>query len=176
MIDLKNIVLIGMSGTGKTTIGKELSKKLNREFIDTDILIKKRLGMDIEEIFERYGEEYFRNIETKIVDEISKKEDLIISTGGGIILREKNLIKLKKKGVLILLESSIENIVKNLKKSKVVRPLLHKGNDIYKEVENMYETRKELYHFAADYIVHVNNRSIDNIIYEILQLCDKINS
>lgn len=173
---MKNIVLIGMSGTGKTTIGMELSKILKLDFIDTDMLIEERLGISIEKIFNKYGEKYFRTIESKIVAEIGNREGLIISTGGGIILREKNLIKLKKKGVLILLESSIENIVKNLKKSKVVRPLLHKGNDIYKEVENMYETRKELYHFAADYIVHVNNRSIDNIIYEILQLCDKINS
>lgn len=175
MINLKNIVLIGMSGTGKTTIGKQLSKMLKREFVDTDNLIEKRLKMSIDEIFEKYGEEYFRNIESIIVDEIGKKENLIISTGGGIILKKNNVIKLKEKGILILLESSIENIVKNLKNSEIVRPLI-KGNDIYKKVENMYNARKDLYYNAADYVVYVDDKSIDNITYEILKLYDIINS
>lgn len=173
---MKNIVLIGMSGTGKTTIGKELSQELNREFLDTDILIEKRLGMTIEEIFLEYGEEYFRNLESKIVDEIRKEENLIISTGGGIILREKNIIKLKEKGILILLEASIDNIVKNIKRSSVVRPLINRGKDPYKEVESIYKKRKKIYHAAADYIVYVDNKSINNIVYEILEICDKINS
>jgi len=173
---LKNIVLIGMSGTGKTTIGNKLSQLLNREFVDTDLLIENRLCMSIEEIFIEYGEEYFRNLESKIIDEIGKSEDLVISTGGGIILREKNIIKLKEKGILILLESSIENIIKNLERSSVVRPLINRGGDTYKEVENMYNTRKDLYHIAADYIVQVDNKSIDKIAYEILGIYSKINS
>ncbi|NLK43640.1 MAG: shikimate kinase [Tissierellia bacterium] len=173
---MKNIVLIGMSGTGKTTIGKELSHQLNREFIDTDILIENRSGITIDEIFAKYGEEYFRDLESRIVFEVGNVDDLIISTGGGIILRKKNIIKLREKGILILLESSIENIVKNIFSSTVKRPLINRGRDIFKEVENMYEERKELYHSAADYIVHVDNKSIKNIVYEILEICDKINS
>lgn len=173
---MKNIVLIGMSGTGKTTIGMELSKILKLDFIDTDMLIEERLGISIEKIFNKYGEKYFRTIESKIVAEIGNREGLIISTGGGIILNKSNIIKLKEKGIVILLESSIDNIVNNLKKSNIIRPLISNENDIYKAVEKMYKTRKELYHLYADYIVKVDNRSLNNIIYEILQIYDIINS
>ncbi len=173
---MRNIVLIGMSGVGKTTVGKALSTALDKRFIDTDKLIETKIGMKIEKIFSLYGESYFRELEKKMINELYYEEDLIISTGGGIILNNENIINLKKNGILILLESSIDNIVNNINKSKVIRPLLNSEEGLYKKVEIMYNTRRELYLSAADYIVSVDNKSMDEIVYEILGICVKINS
>ncbi|CAK7014790.1 hypothetical protein CIW83_07675 [Tissierella sp. P1] len=173
---MKNIVLIGMSGVGKTTIGKTLSKVLDRRFVDTDELIERKMETDIEKIFSLYGELYFRKLENQIIDELYQEENLIISTGGGIVLNDNNIVSLKKNGVLILLESSIENIVNNIKKSKTVRPLLNDERDLYIKTKIMCDSRKELYLSAADFIVCVDGKSIDEIIYEILRKCVKINS
>ena len=168
---MRNIVLIGMSGVGKTTIGKALSKVLNRKFIDTDDLIKDRVGINIEEIFSLYGEPYFRKLESEIIDELYQEENLIISTGGGIVLNNNNIVKLKEKGRLILLDSTTENIVNNIRNSNTIRPLLISEEDLYEKVKTMYNSRKKLYLSSSDYVVFVNGKSIDEIIYEILGRC-----
>ena len=102
---MKNIVLIGMSGVGKTTIGKALSKEMKRGFIDTDEIIANEAKLEIQDIFSTYGEDYFRKLESNLIDKISKDNNLIISTGGGIILNGKNIRKLKENGVIILLDA-----------------------------------------------------------------------
>ncbi len=96
----KNIVLIGMPGCGKTTIGRSISSKLNKKFIDVDEYIECKYNKSIPQIFKENGEEYFRNIELKSVEEISNKEDSIISTGGGVIKNEQNIINLKQNGIV----------------------------------------------------------------------------
>ena len=173
---MKNIVLIGMSGTGKTTVGMELSRVLKREFFDTDYIIEKEKKLSIEDIFSRYGESYFRNLERTTIDKLSKYDDVIISTGGGIVLDDNNITDLKEKGILVLLESSVDNIVNNLMNSQVKRPLLGSGEDIFAKVNSMYNYRNDLYIAASDFIVLVDNKSIEEIIYEILERCAKINS
>ena len=172
---MKNIVLIGMSGVGKSTIGKALSIALNMKFVDTDVLIEDKVEKSIEDIFLLYGESYFRILESKIIDELSVLDDLIIATGGGIVLDSNNIIRLKENGVLILLDSSVDNIVKNINGSKINRPLLNGNGDIYKKIRNMYNNRKYLYQSSADFIIYVDNKSINEIIYEIGEIYDKIN-
>ena len=172
---MKNIVLIGMSGVGKTTVGKVLATELNKNFFDTDILIETKFKISIEKIFSLYGETYFRELESKVIEEISNKENLIISTGGGTILDKNNITRLKKNGILILLDSSINNIVNNLKCSMVNRPLLNDKKGIYNKVKLMYNNRKDLYQSAADYIILVDNKSINEIVFEIRDIYDKIN-
>lgn len=173
---MKNIVLIGMSGTGKTTIGEELSISLNMDFVDTDTLIENKTGISIEKIFSLYGEDYFRKLESEIVRAIYQKKNQVISTGGGIVLNKDNIIKLKKNGVLVLLHASIDTIVKNIEKSKTVRPLLDSGEDTYLRVKSMYRNRKDMYLTYADIIISVEDKPINKIIYEILEKCVKINS
>ena len=173
---MKNIVLIGMSGAGKTIIGKALSMALNRRFVDTDNSIENKTGIKIEEIFKIYGEDYFRKLEYQIINELYKEENLIISTGGGIVLNNSNITMLKENGILILLESSIDNLVKNIKNSTTKRPLLNDGEDIYNNIKIMYDYRKRLYLSSADFIILVDGKSIDEIVYEILRRCVKINS
>lgn len=172
---MKNIVLIGMSGVGKTTVGESLSQELELDFVDTDELIESKINMTIEQIFSTYGEDYFRELELGMIDKLSQEENLIISTGGGIVLNSKNVINLRKNGILILLDSSIGNIVNNLESSTNVRPLLNKDCDMYIMVKSLYESRKELYLSSADFIISVDNKSKDDIVYEILKMYAKIN-
>ena len=175
MDSLKNIVLIGMSGVGKTTVGDALSRALNREFLDIDILIEREANISIENIFSIYGEVYFRELESNIVKQIYQDKNLIISTGGGIVLVKDNIDRLRENGIIVLLEGTIDYIINNIKKSKNNRPLLN-GVDIQEKVKTIYNNRKELYLSAGDFIVLVNNKSVDEIVYEILERCVKINS
>lgn len=102
----QNIVLIGMMGCGKTTVGKRLSEQLNMPFIDTDVLIEETYG-PIPKLFER-GEDYFRDAESKIISEIASFEGAVISTGGGVVLREENVKALKEKGFLIFIDRPVD--------------------------------------------------------------------
>lgn len=168
-------MLIGMSGVGKTTIGKELSKVTDRKFVDTDNHIEIKTKHSIEKIFSLYGEVYFRKLESDIVEQIYENENLIISTGGGIVLDRDNVKRLRAKGIIVLLEGSIDYIINNIKKSKTIRPLLN-GEDIQVKFESIYNDRKDLYLSSADFIVQVDNKSVDEIVFEIMERCVKINS
>ncbi|MBS4536194.1 shikimate kinase [Clostridium sp. D2Q-14] len=164
-----NLVLIGFMGTGKTTNGRRLARKLHKEFVDTDTLIESRSNMSVEEIFSSYGEKYFRKLEKKIVREISKKNNKVISTGGGIILNPENIQLLKEKGYIFLLESSVDNIVYNLKNSYKRRPLLEKKN-WKSEIIKLLNIRKKLYYNSADFIIRVDNKKHYHIVNEISKI------
>lgn len=165
VINLKNIVLIGMSGAGKTVVGQYISKKLNMEFVDTDDIILQKTGKTIEDIFEGLGEDYFRKMETQVILENCLEGRKVISTGGGVILKDINRRILKKNGILYFLDGSIETLISNIKSSpswKEHRPLLNKENP-YHSLESMLEDRYKLYWDSADYIIDIDNRSINEI-------------
>lgn len=164
-----------MSGVGKTTIGEALSKATDRKFVDIDNIIEIKTKMSIENIFSLYGEVHFRKLESDIVEQFYQYENLIISTGGGIVLDSDNVKRLRANGIIVLLEGSIDYIINNIKKSKTKRPLLS-GEDIQEKLKSMHNNRKSLYLSAADFIVLVDNRSVDEIVYEILERYVKINS
>ena len=115
---MRNIVLIGFMGSGKTVVSKVLSKKLKMKIKDTDELIEKTTKLKIKEIFAKYGEEYFREIEKKVVSNVSKRKNIIISTGGGIVKNELNIKNLKKNGIVVYLKNSFLTSVKRLKNKK----------------------------------------------------------
>ena len=106
----ESIVLVGMPGSGKTTIGKELARQLCREFVDTDDLIRKKYG-DISEIFRQKGEDYFRGIESEVIAETAKKCGLVIATGGGAVLRRENIFHLRQNGKIYFLDRPLEQII-----------------------------------------------------------------
>ena len=108
---LENIVLIGMPSSGKSTVGREVAQALGREFLDTDVLISERAGMEISEIFEKHGEEYFRNLEAKIIKEVSLLSGKIISTGGGAPMFDANEKNLRKNGRLFFLDRPKEKLI-----------------------------------------------------------------
>lgn len=120
---MKNIVLTGFMGCGKTTIGKIISEKLDVEFIDTDSEIIKEFKLPIEKIFELYGEQKFREIEAEVIKRVSEVEDVVISTGGGVVLNPVNIENLKKNGVIYFIYASPEKILKRLENDNS-RPLL----------------------------------------------------
>ena len=142
----RSIVLTGMPGSGKTTLGKILAERLGRQFTDTDGEIIKRAGLSIAEIFRRYGEKRFRDMETEVIREISGRGEQIVATGGGAILRRENIDTLKQNGTVVFLDRAPETIV-----PMEDRPL---ADDLSK-VRRLYEERYPVYKAAADVTVTV---------------------
>ena len=153
----KNIVLIGMPGCGKSTIGIALRDRLNREFIDSDAEIVKRAGREIPQIFSEYGEEYFRKLESEVIFDLSKRTGIIIATGGGAVINNKNVEELKKNGELIWLNRPIEGIVPTDD-----RPL---SNDRDKLIK-LFAVREPIYRAAADREIDACD-SIEGIVERI---------
>ena len=108
---MENIVLIGMPSSGKSTVGRQLAKILNREFFDSDEQIISAIGMPIAEYFERYGESSFRAVEQEIIARISEKRGCIIATGGGTVLKRENVLHLKQNGRIFFLDRSLEKLI-----------------------------------------------------------------
>ena len=138
-----NIILIGMPGSGKTTTGKLLAQKLGFDFLDMDDVIEKSEGMKISEIFKLEGEEYFRNLETSLLESLLEKENLILSTGGGVILFNNNYELLKKIGKIVYLKILPDKIYERIKEDKT-RPLLL-DVDLKKKLNELFKKREEYY-------------------------------
>ena len=163
-----NTVLIGFMGAGKTTVGKQLAKRLNRRFVDTDDLIEEREGMKISEIFEKYGEAHFRELETQLLEEISQEwSDVIISVGGGLPIEQRNHKYLKNIGKVVYLKTDADSIEKRLRHDQS-RPLLQ-GHDAKKRINELMELRSPVYEKLADQIIETDHQSIDEIVDNVLQ-------
>lgn len=154
---VRNIVFIGMPASGKSSIANYLAKDLRKKVVDIDSEIERKTGMKIKEIFENYGEEYFRNIEHNIISSASLLKSVIISTGGGAVLDPENILNLKANGIVIYLTRDIEKMVIDDK-----RPLSKTKEDLNK----LFLARKDLYMNAADLVIE-NNDEIKNTIEKI---------
>jgi shikimate kinase len=163
-----NIYLIGLMGSGKTTLGKSLAKKLNRPFIDTDQLIEQKSGVDVSMIFEFEGEVGFRERETKLLSEIALKKDHIVSTGGGIILSKYNRDVITKSGVIFYLKTQPAELLIRLQNDKT-RPLLQ-GANLKEKLTKIYAERSTLYEMTADYIIETKNKKISQILTNIEEI------
>jgi len=157
-----NIVLIGMMGCGKSVVGKNLSENLSYNFIDTDNLIENKYGK-ISEIFSNKGEKYFRKLETKIIKSISKTDKTIISTGGGIVLNEKNILYLKRNATIFYLKAKPETLFMRTKGSE--RPLLQTGG--LEKINEILEKRTSLYEKYSNFTITTDDRKILEIVEEI---------
>lgn len=158
------IVLVGFMGVGKTSIGKVLSEKLNLDFLDIDTEIEKEYG-SIENIFESFGEDYFRNLETKVLNSIIKKDNVVISTGGGVVIRNSDVLKNLEK--VVLLDSTVENIYNNIKNDTKKRPLL-KDCNIKEKIETLLNKRYNLYKNVSNIKIKTENKTIDELSEEII--------
>lgn len=163
----KNIVLIGLMGSGKTTVGKNIAKILNTEFADTDKLIINKLNKPIKQIFAEKGELFFRSIESEIINELSDKENLVISTGGGSVIREENIKNLQKNAVLFYLYAPSEELFKRIKNSEE-RPLIKTINPI-ETLKLLLEQREKFYN-QADYKINTCNKTPKEIAEEIISI------
>ena len=162
-----NIILCGMMGSGKTTVGVCLAKKMNREYVDTDAVIVERYG-SIVDIFERYGEGYFRDLETEVVKELGCENDLVIATGGGLVLRQENVKLLKTNGKIVFLQASEDTLVERLK-ANTERPLLQKVESLRARVQELLKDRARVYENVADFIVDVDEKNPEQIAREIVE-------
>ena len=147
LMNRSNIVLIGMPGSGKTTLGQILAEKLDREFVDTDDEIIKEAGMEISDIFSKYGEEHFRNLESDIIKRLSLAGSKVIATGGGAVLRKENVDALKQNAVVVLLDRSLEEL-----EPTSDRPLA----DDMSKMKRLYDERMPIYKECADAIAEVH--------------------
>lgn len=174
-----NIVLIGMSGAGKTIVGKYISKILNKDFIDTDDLIIEITGKTIDCIFKEDGEAYFRQLEKDTIKNISSYKNKIISTGGGVVLDRANIHMLRENGIIFYLSASIDTLYRNLGaniKEDDRRPLLKYSKDLIEDISKLYKNRKNLYISSADYIVNIDGKSFETVGNEIISIFDSIYS
>ena len=155
----QNIVLVGMPGCGKSTLGKKLAASLNCEFFDTDLLINEKEGMSPAEIIRTKGEPAFRDIEASVCRELAAKQGVIIATGGGAVLRKENVLNLKKNGIIFFIDRSTSFI-----KPTDDRPL----SDSQDKLEQLYKTRYPVYTSAADYHI-ISDNNIEHTIEKILE-------
>lgn len=162
-----NIILCGMMGAGKTTIGIKIAEITSLRWYDTDGLIVDKYGK-ISDIFEYYGEAYFRKIETGIVKELAQKDGLIISTGGGLVLKKENNELLQKNGKIVFLRATIDTLAKRLNVDGT-RPLLENSTEgIRNRLARLLEERSPIYEQVADYVVDVDGKTPEEIAKEIV--------
>lgn len=163
---MKNIVLIGMMGSGKTYIGKALAKQLGYEWIDMDHAIETQEGMTIKDIFDIKGQAYFRQLETAFLDKYSG-DATVISTGGGVILNPSHMPLIHQLGTCIYLQASIEELIKRLSGESAGRPLLQTNS-----IEKLVTERAPLYTAFAHLVVAVDGKTSQEIVDQIVAYLD----
>ena len=160
-----NILLIGFMGTGKTTISKELSKEMKLPEVDMDAYLVKKANMSISDIFDKYGEEHFRDMETECVKELSQQGGKIISCGGGAVLREQNVEYMKENGMIVLLTAQPKTILNRVKNS-TDRPILN-GHMNLEYITQLMDKRKDRYLEVADFVIETDHKNVVQISREI---------
>lgn len=162
----KNIFLIGFMGAGKSTVAKALQRELHMRLIEMDARIVEEQGMSINEIFDRYGEDHFRDIESGLVDAIGKEGGSIVSCGGGVVVRSRNTEAMKKSGTIVFLTATPETIYERVKNS-TERPILN-GNMSVEYIAELMEKRRALYEAAADIRIATDGKTRNEICREIM--------
>ena len=164
-----NIVLIGYRGTGKSSVARILSKELGDPVLNMDDKVAEKAGMSIPQIVEKFGWNRFRDLESEITEQVSKLDDHIIDTGGGVILRDKNVKNLRKNSKVFWLKADIPTIVKRIKHGRH-RPSLTEEKSFVDEIEEVLIQRKEKYEEAADYIIDTSELSPSDVARKIVSL------
>lgn len=172
-----NIILIGFMGSGKTTVGKALAEKLSYKFVDTDEWIEEKEKRTISDIFNEEGEAYFRTLETDTIINMGDLENHVISTGGGLPLKQENGEILKKIGFIVYLDVTKETVMKRLEGDRT-RPLLS-GSEMEQSVKERLQFRKPIYEYTAHITISADDKEVDDIVeeikrnYEIVMKCKK---
>ena len=167
-----NIVLIGMRGSGKTTVGKILARKLGRKLVEMDELIVQRAGLTIPEIVKKYGWEKFRELEEEITSEVAELDNIINASSGGVVTRERNVQALKKNGLLVWLQASADTMLKRTGEDSR-RPLLV-ARTPREDMEITLAEREPLYQKAADLAIDTENKTPEEVAKAIIKLLTKI--
>lgn len=160
---MKNVLLIGMMGSGKTTVGKQLAKRMNYKFVDMDETIENLQGLKIKDIFQLNGEPYFRKLEEGLLFKLSDKSQMVISTGGGIVVNPVNTLRMKAMGVIVFLKGTESELNRRLADEMDNRPLLKQM-----DLGTILKVRSPLYEQTAHLSVEIDAKSVDEIVDEIV--------
>ncbi|MBR2023952.1 MAG: shikimate kinase [Clostridia bacterium] len=164
-----NVVLCGMMGSGKTTIGIKIAELTGRRWYDTDGVIADKHGK-ISDIFEYYGEAHFRKLETEVIRELAKKDNLVLSTGGGLVLKTENNTLLKQNGKIIFLRASLDTLAKRLKVDGT-RPLLQTSTESIRDrLATLMKERSPIYESVADAVIDVDGKTPEENAKEIIAI------
>ena len=166
MNKLQRIILVGPMGAGKTTIGRQLAKTLSMDFVDSDHEIEIRTGANIPLIFDLEGEEGFRERELAVIDELSQREQLVLATGGGVVLRSENRQHLHDRGIVIYLHAEIDQLLNRTRHDRN-RPLLQTDNP-RKKFEELMAVREPLYRETAHIVINTGQQSITHTVNKII--------
>ena len=167
----KNIYLVGLMGAGKSTVGKQLARRLKMDFYDSDRVIVQRTGVPIATIFEIEGEEGFRDRETQVLEELSENEGCVIATGGGSLMRQENVDIIKRNGQLVYLRASAEKLFTRIKHDKV-RPLMQTENPL-QTLRDLLMAREPTYLSASDIVIRTANQKVGVVLHRIEQAIKK---
>lgn len=165
MMMKSNIYFIGFMGTGKSTISRQMAAITGYQEIDTDYEIAKKENMSIPEIFEKHGETYFRELETKFLQKMQKRRHCIVSCGGGMVLRQKNVELMKKNGVIVLLTATPETVLERVKNGKE-RPILN-GHMNVAYIKKLMEERRACYEAAGEIVIATDGRQTAEMAEEL---------
>ena len=160
------ITLVGLPGSGKSSVGRQLAKRLKIPFFDSDHVIEKKLGCTVRLYFEREGEAAFRDIEELTLDELTQRRDCVLSTGGGSVLRKRNRKLLRERGHVIYLKSSPDELFRRLK-NDTTRPLLQ-VSDPQRRLRDLYEQRDPLYRETAHFVIETGRPSVATLVNMIV--------
>lgn len=174
MAEKRNIFLIGPMGAGKSTIGRQLAQSLNMEFIDSDSEIEQRAGADISWIFDVEGEEGFRKREERILNELTQRQGIVLSTGGGSVMSKETRNHLSARGIVIYLETTVEKQYQRTQRDKK-RPLLQGVEDTRQVLEDLAKIREPLYEEIADITLQTDEQSAKVMANNIIEMLDNFN-
>lgn len=163
---MRTIVLVGLPGSGKTTVGRNLARRLSVSFRDTDHLIEERIGCSIREFFEREGEERFREIEEQVIAAQEAGEPCVLATGGGAVLREANRQALRRSGHVVYLRAMPDELWRRLRHDRQ-RPLLQVA-DAQDRLRDLYSARDPLYRATADFVVETGRPSVASLVNMVI--------
>lgn len=153
-----NINLVGLPGSGKSTVGRQLARRLGLGFLDTDQVIEQRIGCSIRLYFEREGEDSFRDVEEAVIDELTLHHKGVLATGGGAVLREVNRQHLRKRGHVVYLRSTPEEVFRRLRHD-ANRPLLQVSDPLAR-LRELFESRDPLYRETAHFVIETGRPSV----------------
>ena len=157
---------MGLPGSGKSTIGRQLARRLDVRFFDSDLVIERRIGCSIREFFEREGEEAFRDLEQEVVGELTQNGVCVLSTGGGVVLRQMNRNNLHQRCQTVYLHSAPEEVFRRLRNDQN-RPLLQVADPLAR-LKELYAARDPLYREAAHFVVETGRPSVSTLVNTIL--------
>jgi len=161
-----HVAFVGLPGSGKSTVGRQLARRLDWAFLDTDRVIERRVGVSISEFFEREGEEAFRDLEQGVIDELTLGEPCVLSTGGGAVLRSANREHLQQRSYAVYLHSSPEDVFRRLRHDQN-RPLLQVADPLTR-LRDLYALRDPLYRESARFVIETGRPSVSALVHLIM--------